>query len=484
MGVTFYSQIDLINKQVLGNSFINASNIGVDPSINVSGSLIDNAFSMAPASPTKAENTQFGYELLYDVNHSSPPGPVPTNARITKVIIQMQVGVSPSAAGSASITFPGGGSPPGGTAAAQASLGATVEILGSDLSLGTLTQISTNVFNTGHSGTGASNATASSTPAGTIIGFSIDYTTNPGGMYPSLYQTYAQFLTQYANILFDFSGFGGGQATWLASSGQSGNATGSVTGSISLVVNNFSMEVDWFVPSSWVMTPSSLTLPTNIVTLTRPDPHIPPDQDPENLSALTVNGVTITPTSFNVILWLRFLIIFTLTPDLIPDTPSPITLPVSGTEFSGSVLLGTLTVTTADLSGIYTFDTTVHHDQLYARSTSSTTVTTQNVMIPSPMFVTAFFNDDEEEIMHFTGFRMRIYGNGVRHASMQSLDAMNTQQLADFTMSMPARIEPFTLANFIDQRAAIRMWTSSTDDYMVVSKIIMYLNPIYSGYPQ
>ena len=236
--------------------------------------------------------------------------------------------------------------------------------------------------------------------------------------------------------------------------------------------------------NQWSVSPGSLTLPDNIVTITRPDPGVPPDQDMGIIQNLVVNGVTIGPNDPGVILWTLTIIIFWFTPDLVPTGGGSVNIDAipAGTQFSGTVNIGSLNVTVADLSGIYTFDTTVHHDNLYDRS--GTTVATQVVAIPAPFFVTAFFNDNEQEVMHYTGVRMRVTGAGTLKRVFQSYDVINTEQLADLTMRTATNTLPFALANFIDQNAALRVYTSSTDDYMVVSSLVVYINPIYTGYPQ
>ena len=488
MATTLYSSTDLINKQILSNTFNNASNVGgPDPSVDLEGLMSDNAFSLLGSQVSNSEDCSAIYELEYDINHASPPNPVQNNARITKVVIQMQV-VAPSAAGSSSVTFANEGPIGfhGGHANASAVLAAEVLPSPQDVSLGTLVELSATAGQNSSDGTGLMTANASLSPAGQIIGFTIDFTTNPGGQYPLGYATFNQFITNFAQMIFFFEASGQGGAQWLgfSPSDHPTPATGSVSGNLSLTVNNFSMEVTWDVPLAWSVTPSTLTGPPFIITISRPDPGVPPDQDTQIIKELILpNGTVIGPNSPWTIIWTITIIIIHLPPDEIITPFTPGGIPI-GTQFTGSVPLGTITIIKADLSGMYTFDTTVHHDQLYARSTGTTTVGTITVLIPSPYGVTSFVNDDEEEISHYAGVRVRAVGQGQINFVMQSLDTIYTDILSPLTLLTANATQPFQISNFVNQRAALRFYTQNTDDYMEVSKLIIYTTPIATGYPQ
>lgn len=489
MGVSLYDSADLTNEVIIDNSFTNASNIGgPDPNVNLTGSIVDNAVSFPGTSTNATRESSASVQLQYDIDHSSPINPVPNNARITKVTITMQT-ASPSASGDASITFPneGPGSFKGGQVSATAEVTAIVAPSPiNTATLGTLSFILANQNNNSAGGAGLQAASAAENPAAIIIGYTIDFTTNPGGLFPAGYATYAEFIANFAQMTFQFTFLGEAVAQWVSFSppDHPTPATGSLSGSGTLVANNFSMEVDWFVPLQWTVSPSTLTLPDNTITISRPDPGVSPDDDTQIIQTLQINGQTILPTDPSVIIWLRFLIIIHLMPDMIVSGSLPIDAILIGTQFSGSVNLGSVTIITADLSGIYTFDTTTHHDTLYARSTGTTAVTTQSVAIPAPFFITAFFHDDDEEIMHYAGVRMRVTGQGTLKQIFYSLDYINTDTLADLTLKTANNTQPFTISNFIDQDAALKVFTQSTDDYMAVSKLIIYMNPIATGWPQ
>jgi hypothetical protein len=71
--------------------------------------------------------------------------------------------------------------------------------------------------------------------------------------------------------------------------------------------------------------------------------------------------------------------------DSFPPPPNPTINPLGGLSFGGAPVIQALT----DASGIYTLVPGQYHDELYQR-TSTTTSTTISVMIPAPFFKTGF----------------------------------------------------------------------------------------------
>lgn len=244
----------------------------------------------------------------------------------------------------------------------------------------------------------------------------------------------------------------------------------------------------------WTLSPTGLILPDNVITLTRPDTSTQPPNSPgtdqptsldtQQIEQIVVNGKTLSPNDPWVIVWLRFKIKIHLNVAWLEGQPPTITIKAKfiGTSFGGIVDIGTLAITYADLSGVYFFDSTSRSDLLYDRSTVGS-IKTREVLIPAPFFVTAFSSDNDTDIIHFGGTRIRVTGQGTLHQVFQSYDYINTQQLPDLTLRTTNNVNPFVLASFIDQQASLRVYMDTIRDYMNVSRIITFSIPMYTGYP-
>lgn len=88
------------------------------------------------------------------------------------------------------------------------------------------------------------------------------------------------------------------------------------------------------------------------------------------------------------------------------------------------------------------------------------------------------------EILHINAIRLRITGSGNLLLFLRSLDAINNQQLTSFPMLNMTNIEPSILANFIDQRVQLEVRTTELNEVLNVSKIIIFVRPLATGYPQ
>lgn len=88
------------------------------------------------------------------------------------------------------------------------------------------------------------------------------------------------------------------------------------------------------------------------------------------------------------------------------------------------------------------------------------------------------------EILHFNAVRLRVTGSGNLELSLQSLDDVKNTQLADVAMSSTTNKEPTMLANFTDQRAQLVGQTVEYGDNFMISKIILYIKPVATSYPQ
>jgi hypothetical protein len=87
------------------------------------------------------------------------------------------------------------------------------------------------------------------------------------------------------------------------------------------------------------------------------------------------------------------------------------------------------------------------------------------------------------EILHFNAIRLRVTGSGNLQLTMKSLDDVNTLALANTVMAATTNIEPTTLTNFIDQRGCLEGTTTLINETFNISKIVIFIRPIASGYP-
>lgn len=88
------------------------------------------------------------------------------------------------------------------------------------------------------------------------------------------------------------------------------------------------------------------------------------------------------------------------------------------------------------------------------------------------------------EILHFHVVRMRVKGSGNLKQTFRSLDDINNQSIPDVIMSTTTNREPTTLANFKDQRGLLELKTTELGEYFYISKIVIFVKPIATGYPQ
>lgn len=87
------------------------------------------------------------------------------------------------------------------------------------------------------------------------------------------------------------------------------------------------------------------------------------------------------------------------------------------------------------------------------------------------------------EIIHFTAIRLRLNGNGNLQPSLKSLDEINTQNLVVMSMTSTTNKEPTRLANYIDQRGFLELKTTLINEWFVISKITIFVKPLFTSYP-
>lgn len=88
------------------------------------------------------------------------------------------------------------------------------------------------------------------------------------------------------------------------------------------------------------------------------------------------------------------------------------------------------------------------------------------------------------ELLHFNAIRMRIVGSGNLQLTLNSLDSIHSSDLAQLAMSSATNREPTVLSNFVDQRAQLIGFTNQMDEWFNISRIIIYVRPTFSSYPQ
>ncbi len=79
---------------------------------------------------------------------------------------------------------------------------------------------------------------------------------------------------------------------------------------------------------------------------------------------------------------------------------------------------------------------------------------------------------------------MRVVGSGNLDLQFRSMDDVNTQTLTPTVMSTATNREPTTLSNFRDQRGQLRFSVNAINEYFNISKIVIFIKPYQTGYPQ
>ena len=88
-----------------------------------------------------------------------------------------------------------------------------------------------------------------------------------------------------------------------------------------------------------------------------------------------------------------------------------------------------------------------------------------------------------ENLFHFGGVRTRVNGTGNLVLELQSLDDANIFDLVSQVMSTTTPRERFTLANFVEQRAFLKVSTINIDEHFTINRLIVFVRPIWGQYP-
>jgi len=87
-------------------------------------------------------------------------------------------------------------------------------------------------------------------------------------------------------------------------------------------------------------------------------------------------------------------------------------------------------------------------------------------------------------INHFGSVTLRVNGTGSLRMSLIGLDDVRTKTINPLTMSLTPGKEPTKLTNFKSQRARLRFETTAIDEYLKINKIILWIKPVASSFPQ
>jgi len=87
-------------------------------------------------------------------------------------------------------------------------------------------------------------------------------------------------------------------------------------------------------------------------------------------------------------------------------------------------------------------------------------------------------------VNHFNAVRLRVTGAGNLQMQLQSMDEVHTQTLANTVLSSTTNRQPTVLANFIDQRASVYIFTTAIDEVFEISRMMVFAAPYASSYPQ
>lgn len=87
-------------------------------------------------------------------------------------------------------------------------------------------------------------------------------------------------------------------------------------------------------------------------------------------------------------------------------------------------------------------------------------------------------------LLHFGSVRLRVTGSGNLKLYLRSLQNVHNQTLTPQVITPLMNREPVTLSNFIDQRGQLEVKVTEIGEYFLISKIVIFIRPIYSGYSQ
>lgn len=97
--------------------------------------------------------------------------------------------------------------------------------------------------------------------------------------------------------------------------------------------------------------------------------------------------------------------------------------------------------------------------------------------------MTAKMGGGRDNIVHFTGVRMRITGSGNLKMTFFSEDDIFNQPLVPFTMQATTNIRPTRLANFQHQQAVLEGKTTEINEHFHINRILVYAKDVFTQFP-
>lgn len=88
------------------------------------------------------------------------------------------------------------------------------------------------------------------------------------------------------------------------------------------------------------------------------------------------------------------------------------------------------------------------------------------------------------ELLHCGIVRYQLTGSGSFQTTLLSASETDNSVLPDITMSSSGTRNPTILSNFIEQRIFLEGKTTEINETFLISRIILYIRPVASGYPQ
>jgi len=88
------------------------------------------------------------------------------------------------------------------------------------------------------------------------------------------------------------------------------------------------------------------------------------------------------------------------------------------------------------------------------------------------------------DIIHYGAVRIRVTGSGDLKLKLISLGDVHEKVITPIEMEDPTYKLPNQLTNFKQQRARLRLETTEIDEVFLIDKIIIYVKPVATGYPQ
>lgn len=89
-----------------------------------------------------------------------------------------------------------------------------------------------------------------------------------------------------------------------------------------------------------------------------------------------------------------------------------------------------------------------------------------------------------EPINHYGSVKLRVTGSGNLKLKMYSLDDLVTQDLTPVAMTTSTSRQPVVLSNFMQERMSFEIKTTEIDEHFQIGRIVIYVKPTFSSYPQ